>query len=345
MPDPKRTTVSMPLSSQGPMKADVPTPIRKKFIVSGYVQEAGYRLKVKAIANKLGIFGFVRNLPDETVEIVCESDPGRLAQFIKAINIKGNPESAMDINVASMVEAPAPAEGVFTAFRIEYDGKLSPEERDRARELREERMILGASILGEKIDGVGQKVDSVGQKVDGVGQKVDGVGQKVDSVGQKVDVVGQKVDGVGKAVKEMHSDVRTRFDHMADRYDMIAISLREAIAHMDRNAEKTDRAIEKSRKESAMEALRTRKEIAKSRKETVMAIKASEERTAKYIAKTSRETALEARKSQKETAQILSETRKEVAASNRELAGAVKFMIRKLSDKPARKKLAGKRKR
>jgi acylphosphatase/uncharacterized protein YoxC len=341
------------------MKADVPTPIRKKFIVSGYVQEAGYRLKVKAIANKLGIFGFVRNLPDETVEIVCESDPGRLAQFIKAINIKGNPESAMDINVASMVEAPAPAEGVFTAFRIEYDGKLSPEERDRARELREERMILGASILGEKIDGVGQKVDSVGQKVDGVGQKVDGVGQKVDgvgqkvdvvgqkvdSVGQKVDVVGQKVDGVGKAVKEMHSDVRTRFDHMADRYDMIAISLREAIAHMDRNAEKTDRAIEKSRKESAMEALRTRKEIAKSRKETVMAIKASEERTAKYIAKTSRETALEARKSQKETAQILSETRKEVAASNRELAGAVKFMIRKLSDKPARKKLAGKRKR
>jgi len=86
-----------------------------------------------------------------------------------------------------------------------------------------------------------------------------------------------------------------RFDHMAQRYDMIAASLKDAIVHMDRNAEKTDKAIEKSRKE------------------TIFAVRKSEERTAK----------------------ILSESRKEVAASNRELAGAVKFMIRKLSGRPA----------
>ena len=92
---------------------------------------------------------------------------------------------------------------------------------------------------------------------------------------------------------------------MADRYDMIAASLKEAIVHMDRNAEKTDKSIEKSRKE------------------TIVAVRKSEERTAK----------------------ILSESRKEVAASNRELASAVKFMIRKLSGRPARKRPAVKRRR
>ena len=86
---------------------------------------------------------------------------------------------------------------------------------------------------------------------------------------------------------------------------MIAASLKEAIVHMDRNAEKTDRAIEKSRKE------------------TIIAVRKSEERTAR----------------------ILRESRKDVADSNRELAGAVRFMIRKLSDKPARKRPAAKRKR
>jgi uncharacterized protein YoxC len=141
--------------------------------------------------------------------------------------------------------------------------------------------------------------------VDGVGKAVEVVGQKVDGVGKAVEVVGQKVDGVGKDVRNMHGDMNTRFDHMADHYDMIAASLKEAIVHMDRNAEKTDKAIEKSRKE----------------------------------------TIVEVQKSQKETAKILSESRKDVAASNRELARAVNFMIKKLSDRPASKRLAAKRKR
>jgi tRNA uridine 5-carbamoylmethylation protein Kti12 len=115
----------------------------------------------------------------------------------------------------------------------------------------------------------------------------------------------------------MHEDMNKRFDHMADRYDMIAASLKEAIVHMDRNAEKTDKAIEKSRKE------------------TILEVRKSEERTAKTLAKGRQDTIVEVRKSQKETAKILSESRKEIAASNHELAKAVNFMIKKLSEKPA----------
>ena len=167
-----------------------------------------------------------------------------------------------------------------------------------------------------------------------LGERLGAGFQYIQDVGQKVECVGKDVRDVGQAVHEMHSDMNKRFDHMADRYDMIAASLKEAIVHMDRNAEKTDRAIEKSRKESAQEANRTRKEIAKSRKETVLAVKESQKETALILAK-----------NHKETTSELSAARKDFAASNRELAGAVKFMIRKLSDKPARKGPAGKRKR
>jgi len=202
---------------------------RKRLIVSGNVQEAGYRILVKSIASPMGVVGFARNLPDETVEIVCEAEPKTLERFIKEIDRKGDPASPLDINVESIKETPAPTEGEFKGFKIEYDGTLTPEERERNRESREERMIVGASMLNQKMDSVGRDVREVGQKVDGVGQKV---------------------DGVGKDVRNMHSDMNKRFDHMAQRYDLIALSLAKAIDRMDKNSQRTDKAIEQSRKEA-----------------------------------------------------------------------------------------------
>jgi hypothetical protein len=47
----------------------------------------------------------------------------------------------------------------------------------------------------------------------------------------------------------------------------------------------------------------------------------------------------------KNTDKAIEQSRKEAAASNRELAKAVKFMIRKLSDRPTPRKTSGKKKR
>jgi acylphosphatase len=272
---------------------------RKRLIISGNVQEAGCRVLVKTVARSMGIVGFVRNLLDETVELVCEGEPKTIERFLKAIDRKGDVASPVEVNVVSMEETPPPTEDEFKRFNIEYDGKLTPEQRERNREGREERMIIGASTLNLKMDGLGQKMDSVGQKV----------------------------DGVGKDVREMHSDMNKRFDHMAERYDMIAASLKDAIVHMDRNAEKTDKAIEKSRRE------------------TILAVHRSQKETAEMLARSRKETILEIRGSRKETATLLAASRREVAASNRELAGAVKFMIRKMSDKPVCRPPSKKRKR
>ena len=298
MPEPVKTPGSMPLSTDVPMNAEMPATVRKRFIVKGRVQRVGYRALVLAFADSMGIKGLVRNLADRTVEVVCEGQPKDIASFLKAIDRKGDPMDPLSINVTSLEEAPLPPEGELTGFIIDYGRELTPIERESLD--RDEIMILGAGILNIKVDGLGQKFDGLGQKFDGLGQKV---------------------DNVGNAVRDMHGDMNTRFDHMADRYDMIAASLKEALVHMDRNAEKTDRAIERSRKQSASEANRTGKEIARSRKQTILAVHRSEERTAK----------------------MHKEGHKELAASNRELAGAFRFMIRKLTQRPSGMRPAGKR--
>ena len=314
MSEPPNNPPSTPLSTPESMLLEMPT-VRKRFIVKGYVQLVGYRVLVKMVANRLGIVGFAHNLPDQSVEVVCEGASEAIERFIKQIDRKGNPASTLDIDVASIEEAPPVPTGQLKTFEIDYGRKLTVVEKDKTD--RDERMILGASDLTMMMGGVGKAVEVVGQKVDGLGAKMDCVGQKVDGVGKAVEIVGQKVDGVGQKVDAMHSDMNKRFDHMADRYDMIAASLKEAIVHMDHNAEKTDRAIEKSRRE------------------TILAVRKSQDETAKLLTRSRMETIIAVRKISKDTATELSRSRKEVAASNHELAGAVKFMMAKMSGKPA----------
>jgi acylphosphatase len=265
-------------------------PVRKRLIVEGRVQGVGYRALVTFHARNLKVQGFVRNLPDETVEIICEADNEKLMGFLKAIDQKGDPADSLSLNVVSIKDAPPPPEGDLTRFYTDYGRKLTDLQRDAFD--REEMMVLRAGTLNSNVG-----------------------------------MVGQKVDGVGKTVRDMHVDMNKRFDHMADRYDMIATSLKEAIVHMDHNAEKTDKAIEKSRKE------------------TILAVRKSEERTARTLSKGRQDTILEVRRSQKETAKILAESRKEIAASNRELAKAVNFMIRKMSAKTPTPKTVGQKNR
>jgi len=56
---------------------------RMRLIVSGRVQGVGYRASVRRRITPLGVTGFIRNLPDGTVEIVCEGDSHTLKEIIE----------------------------------------------------------------------------------------------------------------------------------------------------------------------------------------------------------------------------------------------------------------------
>lgn len=51
-------------------------------IIKGRVQGVFYREFTMRTARKLGLIGFVRNLPDETVEVVAEGDEEDLKKLI-----------------------------------------------------------------------------------------------------------------------------------------------------------------------------------------------------------------------------------------------------------------------
>jgi acylphosphatase len=55
--------------------------MRQRFLISGRVQGVGFRYFARRIATRLGIAGWVRNLPEGRVEAVAEGTPDALARF------------------------------------------------------------------------------------------------------------------------------------------------------------------------------------------------------------------------------------------------------------------------
>ena len=56
--------------------------VRKHYLVKGSVQGVGFRFRAVRYAGRLGITGYVRNLPDGDVEMELEGERGALGQFL-----------------------------------------------------------------------------------------------------------------------------------------------------------------------------------------------------------------------------------------------------------------------
>ena len=166
-------------------------------------------------------------------------------------------------------------------------------------------------MANQKLNGLGQKMDRLGDKMDGVGKDVREVGQKVDGVGKAVEVVGQKVDGVGKAVEcvgQKVDGVGKAVEGVGQKVDSVGGAVRDMHSDMNKRFDHMAQRYD-------LIALSLVKAIDRMDRNSKITDKAIEQ------------------------------SRKEAAASNRELAKAVKFMIRKLSDRPARRKTSGRKKR
>jgi acylphosphatase len=59
--------------------------VAKRFLVSGRVQGVGFRYFTQAAADRDGLTGWVRNLPDGRVEVFAEGDAEALTRFERAV--------------------------------------------------------------------------------------------------------------------------------------------------------------------------------------------------------------------------------------------------------------------
>jgi acylphosphatase len=84
-------------------------------IFAGRVQGIGFRKFVKKKADEFGVKGFVRNLPDGTVEVLVEGDEETLKSFFDAIE-NGPPLAEVNGIRYEFIEK----DGGFDEFKIEY---------------------------------------------------------------------------------------------------------------------------------------------------------------------------------------------------------------------------------
>ncbi len=82
---------------------------------SGYVQGVGFRYTVRRIASGLDLQGWVRNLPDGKVEVVCEGEKERLKDFLDKVRGEFSGSHLRDAQISW-----GEAEGEFDSFEIRF---------------------------------------------------------------------------------------------------------------------------------------------------------------------------------------------------------------------------------
>ena len=204
---------------------------RAEIKVYGRVQKAGFRDFIDEIAFNLNLNGYVKNLDDGAVQVVCEGDEDTISELLTKINITQYPIRVENIEV--VYKQPT---GEYTTFELIRDEDLTTATYERmdvaARYIREINSNLGQKMdsIGGKIDVLGGKMDSLGGKMDSLGGKMDSLGGKMDSLGGKINFLGGKLDSLGGKIDvlgnkidqvrvEITSEIRLTRDNFRSHLD------------------------------------------------------------------------------------------------------------------------------
>ena len=99
------------------MVDDMTSKTRRRVIVKGKVQGVAFRAYKKSEARKIGLVGWVRNLPDGSVETILEGSAESVNLMLTWLR-RGAPMSRVD-DLIVLEEKPT---GEFTDFDITFDG-------------------------------------------------------------------------------------------------------------------------------------------------------------------------------------------------------------------------------
>ncbi len=89
--------------------------VQGRLVLKGRVQGVGYRYFVLRKAGDFEVVGFVRNLPDGSVEVVAEGAESEVREFFG--EVKKGPASAY---VRETREEWLPPSGIYWDFRVRY---------------------------------------------------------------------------------------------------------------------------------------------------------------------------------------------------------------------------------
>ncbi|MGE0758726.1 MAG: acylphosphatase [Pirellulaceae bacterium] len=86
--------------------------IRRRVLFTGHVQGVGFRYRTVHVARQFAVTGFVRNLDDGRVELVCESQHSEGERFLAAV------QAEMEGYIRDVQVETSPARGEFQEFGV-----------------------------------------------------------------------------------------------------------------------------------------------------------------------------------------------------------------------------------
>lgn len=87
-----------------------------KVIFKGRVQGVGFRYTTQDVASRFRITGYVKNLPDGTVEVIACGEESVLHEFVKAVH-----QSPLNPHIGDTLTTWGPAPSTpYQGFQIRY---------------------------------------------------------------------------------------------------------------------------------------------------------------------------------------------------------------------------------
>ncbi|MEM3614383.1 MAG: acylphosphatase [Nitrososphaerales archaeon] len=196
--------------------------IRAEIIVRGSVQRVGYRDLVQDEARRLGVRGYVENLRDGSVKILCEAEEEVVKEFMKAIDVKEDLLKVESIEVTKT----SPPTGEYQYFEVKY-GPLEEE--------LSERMVAAIKYAkGMWSDIKGMREDIKEMKGDIKEMKGDIKEMKGDIKEMKGDIktVLKKQDETIFEIRALRDDLRSYIDRRFERLEAEIRAIKEKIGLM-----------------------------------------------------------------------------------------------------------------
>jgi len=215
---------------------------RIEVVVKGEVQKVGYRDSVQKIARSLEVRGYVENLRDGNVFIVCEGEDENVNKFVEEIDIKKHFIHVKEVEITKESDYT----GEFEYFDIKY-GKLEEELGERMgtgiayagatlEETKATRQDIKAmhedlnegfkgmhEELKEGFKGTQEGINSMHEDIK-EGFKAMHNGIKRASEETHEDLAGG-FEGTRKDIQAMHEDMNKNFNELDNKYHSVSKNL------------------------------------------------------------------------------------------------------------------------
>ncbi|MEW5761182.1 MAG: acylphosphatase [Candidatus Thermoplasmatota archaeon] len=186
--------------------------VRGVLVITGDVQDAGYRIAVIRTCQKLGLVGYIENIPDGTVKVVCEGEKEQIEKMIPLIKIKT--ETIEVENVSITYHAPTGEfDGMGFVVKVEESFKGLIQE-----------MFQGYATAGKYFTVMFKKQDATVAEIKNVGEKIDKFrGEttlKFDNLDDKYHIISQSLISMNKMAEARERQLMKTIVLMDKRAEM-----------------------------------------------------------------------------------------------------------------------------